>query len=530
MPRTVKQRKEASCPDKPGVMILYNLPRDTPSGSEALPWIESESGVLDEVEMVREGLQGLGVPYRIVGIRRLTELSEILAESPEQIIFNLVEGLEGDVANAWFVPAICSSFGKSATGCDTLCQIIATDKWQAKAVFKAAGLPCPKGVLVQVGEVLGRLHPASGPFIVKPAFTDAGEGIDAESVVKEPGPALHAAVRRVHEQFKQPALVEQFVGSRELNVAAWEHDGKVEVLPIAEMEFHGFGPDRPKIMDYRSKWVEDTFEYENTRRKIPADLTRQQVRKVEQCVLGAWNATGCTDYARVDLRLDDRGWPVIIEVNPNPDISPEAGFMAGMEAKGLTRADFAQAMLDNATRRLVAAGVQPAAKHAVKAKKVRYQFRRIEAGDAEPIIALLHDTGNFRLDEIEVAQEVLDSSIAGGEAGHYQSLVVDGKNGAAGWVCFGPTPCTVGTFDIYWLAVARELQSQGMGTALLAKAEKMIVRKGGRMAVIETSGMDKYRAARRVYNKVGYEEASRIWDFYAPGDHKIIFTKRLGNR
>jgi len=97
----------------------------------------------------------------------------------------------------------------------------------------------------------------------------------------------------------------------------------------------------------------------------------------------------------------------------------------------------------------------------------------------------------------------------------------------AGWICFGPTPCTVGTFDIYWIAVDPAAQGHGVGTALMARAESEIHAAGGRLAAAETSGRPSYAATRRFYNRLGYHEAAVIPDFYGPGDDQVIFTKAL---
>jgi ribosomal protein S18 acetylase RimI-like enzyme len=96
-----------------------------------------------------------------------------------------------------------------------------------------------------------------------------------------------------------------------------------------------------------------------------------------------------------------------------------------------------------------------------------------------------------------------------------------------GWICYGPTPCTTGTFDIYWIGVSAKSQGKGYGRALLDHAEGDIRRKQGRLVVIETSGRPLYDATRGFYLKTGYCETARIPDFYAPGDARVIYSKAL---
>jgi ribosomal protein S18 acetylase RimI-like enzyme len=100
---------------------------------------------------------------------------------------------------------------------------------------------------------------------------------------------------------------------------------------------------------------------------------------------------------------------------------------------------------------------------------------------------------------------------------------VDGKT--VGWVCYGETPCTLGTYDIYWLAVDPKTQGMGIGRKLMDFAEAGIKSAGGRIAIVETSGSERYRSTQIFYERIGYKEAARVEDFYAPGDAKVIYTK-----
>ena len=148
--------------------------------------------------------------------------------------------------------------------------------------------------------------------------------------------------------------------------------------------------------------------------------------------------------------------------------------------------------------------------------------------DRQAILELLEGTGFFRPGEVAIAAEVLDEALEEGPTGHYQSFTAEDPDGhPVGWVCFGPTPCTVGTFDIYWIAVAPGRQGGGLGKALMAHAERLIAERGGRLVVVETAGAERYHSTRQFYLRVGYQEAARIQDFYAPGDDKVVFTKCL---
>ena len=502
------------------VLVLYNEPRLPPSGVDSAGW-ESEHGVLDEVRVVAEALDRLGVPHREAGAKAMSDVPGILAGGDEQLVFNLVEGFARHPEEALMVPAVCRAYGRSATGCSAACQMLATDKWRAKSALLGAGVAVPRGVQVQPGAAIPRGRLGRGPYIVKPALGDGSEGIDASSVVRAAGPALRAAVQSVHRRFRHPALVEAFVDGREFNVSILQRGRRVDVLPIAEIDFSAFGADRPRIISYSAKWHAESFEYKHTPRILPAQLTKKQSNRIRACARAAWDVMGCADYARVDLRMDADGKPVVIEVNPNPDISPEGGFAAALAAARIPFERFVLAVLTNARARLPAPEVRPAGEPAAS-----LAVRATVPADREAILRMVVDTGFFRPDEIAIAQEVLDDALTGRDP-DYLSFVVDEAGVPAGWVCFGPTPCTLGTYDIYWIVVDPRRQSRGLGRALLRFAESEIRRRGGRVAVIETSGRPIYQSTRGFYLKCGYTETARLPEFYAPGDDKLVYTRRV---
>jgi len=528
--------------DKPHVLVLYNVPRAQSDVPHA--WLESDAGVLDEVEAVTAALKAKAIPHRVVGVTQLAELPPLLASARETIVFNLVEGFHHSPWDANLVPALVTAYDKSSTGNDTTCLVLALDKFRTKAVLESSGLPVPKAVLVPLGENPGRM-PFEGPYIVKPVCSDASEGIDSGSVIQRGGKALSEAVRRIHDGFGHNALIEQYIDGRELNVAVFERDGIPEVLPIAEIDFSAFEPHRPKIVGYSAKWLADTFEYQNTTRIVPTRLLAPVARRVRQLALAAWKAVGCSDYARVDMRLANNKDPYILEVNPNPDITREVGYDAALTAAGIPYEDFVEAVVKNAAARLAARseaspeaqdeardGAGVAHSHIVKTVHDEdsrdSRIRRTVRSDREPIRRILEDTKFFRDDEVDVALEVLDDAIKHGPEGHYQSYTIDCDGKPAGWICFGPTPCTVATFDIYWIAVDPACQGKGLGKALMEFGENRIFERGGRICIVETSGREAYLSTQKFYLRVNYTESSRIADFYAPGDAKIIYTKRLG--
>lgn len=126
-----------------------------------------------------------------------------------------------------------------------------------------------------------------------------------------------------------------------------------------------------------------------------------------------------------------------------------------------------------------------------------------------------------------VAEEVIDSYLKDPFSSGYHILVAEVDSTVTGYICYGPTPLTEGTWDIYWEAVARERQDRGIGSALMKSAEKKIVKDKGRLAIIETSSTPAYEKTRHFHLSHGYEIGARILDFYAPRDDKLILQKQL---
>ena len=266
-------------------------------------------------------------------------------------------------------------------------------------------------------------------------------------------------------------------------------------------------------------------------RMLPAPIPEEVAKKTRKAALRAWKAVGGLDYMRVDFRLNDEDEPIAIEVNPNPDISPWGGFAAALEWAGLSYDQFVGKMLENALKRLHARSLPAAAgKKAGKAAvppPPNLVIRPSEQKDRDAIVQLVADTKFFREDEVTVAAEVLDDALVDKAGKDYQSFTAELDGRVVGWLCHGPTACTVGTFDIYWIGVSPDQQGRGVGAGLMAHAEGLIVRQGGRLAVVETSGRAVYDPTRSFYSKLGYHEAARIADFYAAGDAKVICTKTL---
>lgn len=151
------------------------------------------------------------------------------------------------------------------------------------------------------------------------------------------------------------------------------------------------------------------------------------------------------------------------------------------------------------------------------------RLRALRAADRAPLEAILRATDSFRADEIEIALELVDA----GEAAGYRFFVAEREGRVAGYCCFGATPVTLGTWDLYWIAVDPALHGGGIGRELMRAAEEEVARSGARMLIVETSDKPAYAATRAFYERLGYAREARIADFYAPGDGKLVYVRRF---
>jgi GNAT superfamily N-acetyltransferase len=149
------------------------------------------------------------------------------------------------------------------------------------------------------------------------------------------------------------------------------------------------------------------------------------------------------------------------------------------------------------------------------------------AQDATHVRALVDSTGVFAAAEIAVAEELVLERLAKGESSGYHFVFAERDGRTIGYACYGPIACTVGSFDLYWIAVDRTCQGQGLGRLLLAEAERLIGEQGGRHIYIETSSRAQYAPTRSFYLQCAYREVAVFDDFYAPGDAKVVYLKKL---
>ena len=161
--------------------------------------------------------------------------------------------------------------------------------------------------------------------------------------------------------------------------------------------------------------------------------------------------------------------------------------------------------------------------------RITYREHLLPA-DNEAIYGLLKSTGVFYQHEIDVALELVNAFHENGTASGYYFMIAEYDEKLLGYACFGPTPCTRSSWDVYWIAVNKEMQGMGIGSILMTMAESKISREGGEIIWVDTSSRPDYKSTRQFYKKMEYQRAAELHNFYAPGDHKIIFSKVLAGK
>jgi ribosomal protein S18 acetylase RimI-like enzyme len=155
------------------------------------------------------------------------------------------------------------------------------------------------------------------------------------------------------------------------------------------------------------------------------------------------------------------------------------------------------------------------------------RIRLLEARDRSLIEKIVISSGKFNQVEIDTAMELVDAALKSGEASGYYFAVLEAEDSVKGYACHGPVPLTEGVYDLYWIVVDPPSQGRGFGQQLLRHVEQDILKRGGRMVLIETSSQESYGATVRFYERSGYFLAARIRNFYKIGDDKLVFQKDL---
>lgn len=315
-------------------VIVYNLP----ASANAVDDLD----VLVQVESVKKSLLELNHNIEIIGVDlNLKSFKETLEKSNPDIVFNLVEALNGTEAFMHYVPQILESLKIPFTGGSSSSLFITTDKVLTKKMFGNYKIPTPQW-FVSNNVVKNDILP---PYIIKPISVDASVGLDDESIINDAeniNDELKARIEKYGDCF-----VEEYIDGREFNISVIETKDGPLVLPIAEIKFENYPQEKAKIVNYDAKWNEKSFEYHNTVRSFNFEKEDGKLLdELREVTIKCWNKFELKGYVRIDFRVDKENKIFALEINVNPCISPDSGFYAACEKYGWNYTKMVEIILD----------------------------------------------------------------------------------------------------------------------------------------------------------------------------------------
>ncbi len=302
------------------IAILYNKISDNATDDEA--------DVLDQVELVEANLVKLGHHVEHVQLTLNLQLANnILSNGKYDAVFNLSESIGNHGELITFGPALVDVLKIPYSGSSYEAIFLTTNKPVTKILLEHYGILTPQTIsFMNINEV-----DINKRYIIKPIWEDGSLFLDEECVVY--GAQLIERVKNIDFRY---FFIEQYIDGREFNISVLATLSKEpEVLKPAEIIFDNYTNNKPKIVGYSAKWKTDSFEYKNTIRKFPI-LSQTLHDKLKKICTDCWKSFKLKGYARIDIRLDQNENPYVIEINANPCISPDSGFVAALKESGIS--------------------------------------------------------------------------------------------------------------------------------------------------------------------------------------------------
>lgn len=308
-----------------------------------------ERDVLIEVETVSAALRDRGHQVETLGVGSdLEDAAKGLRQADPDVVFNLVESLDGKGQLIALIPSLLEHLGLPYSGCPAHAILLTSNKLTAKAAMRAASVATPAWLPAEAAPGAGQLD---GPYIVKSVWEHASIGLGGSSVVTTTAD-LARAIRSLEDKVGGSVFCERFIDGREFNISLLEEGNGPRCLPPAEIVFDGWPHGHPRIVGYQAKWDESSPEYRATVRSFDfCAEDRVLLARVVSVARRCWEAFSLRGYARVDFRVDDEGRPWVLEVNTNPCLSPDAGFMAAAARAGIGEAQVVTEILNRAVER-----------------------------------------------------------------------------------------------------------------------------------------------------------------------------------
>jgi D-alanine-D-alanine ligase len=330
-------------------VVLYNDDANVRGGDHNDAVAASDSAFV--ATAVADAIRTFGrVEIVTVGDGDPEHLAHALKALDPRLVFNVAEAARGIPDLEACIAALLELLGVPFTGCPPQTLGLCLDKPKAKALLHGSGIAVPRGIVLR-DALCDPLDGVAYPAIVKPAAMDASHGIEPGNVVANEA-AARAKAAELIARFPPAAIVERFIDGREFNVGMVEltPGARPTIMPLAEIDWQT-PPDMPRVLGFAAKWDEKSDAYLRTPVTCPAVVSPRLARRIDEICQAAFVAVGACDYARVDLRVDADEQPYVIEVNPNPCISPTAGLALSAKIAGLDYDALIRRIVENAESR-----------------------------------------------------------------------------------------------------------------------------------------------------------------------------------
>jgi D-alanine-D-alanine ligase len=296
---------------------------------------QDEQDVLVQAGHVSRSLAELGYKPTVMAVSAdFSRLIDDLNVLQPDFAFNLVESILAQGRLIHMAPSILDYLKIPYTGSRTEAVFVTSQKLLAKKMLQLSGLDTPPWIATD-GQEANSFMP--GVYVIKSAWEHASIGLDDDSIVSARNEKkLHGIMKTKRECLGGDCFAEAFIAGREFNLSLLAGPDGPELLPPAEIRFDGYPPGKHRIVGYRAKWDEDSFEYRHTPRTF--DFSAEDaplLARMADLAAACWRLFELKGYARVDFRVDEAGRPWILEINTNPCLSPDAGFYAAAKRAGL---------------------------------------------------------------------------------------------------------------------------------------------------------------------------------------------------
>lgn len=311
---------------------------------------EDELDCLQQAQSIAGAIRTLNYEAVLLPLElNLNNTITMLKSLKPYAVFNIVETLDSLGSLIYFAPAILDILQIPYTGCPTEAVFQTSNKPLSKKIMHCAGIATPSWM---DQEGFGSRTDTADTYLIKSSWEHASIGLDEDSLIPYiNNENLLQEMNLRKEKLGGSCYAEAYIDGREFNVALISGREGIEVLPIAEMIFQDYAPDKPKIVDYKAKWIADSFEYNNTIRKYDfPESDIDLISDLREIALHCWHLFSLRGYARVDFRVDKNSKPWVLEINSNPCLSPDAGFAAALQHANIKYHEAIGLIIENALK------------------------------------------------------------------------------------------------------------------------------------------------------------------------------------